>query len=294
MPLRPASTESISTHNRHRRSPIRQRHAGYAGRGWRVAFIPTQGGVVGRGALSRLEAAGRVSRRSSWTGRYCTHSSTRSARTSASRDSPRPCRPRARLRADPAAHARRAPRGARATARLPASRKMPTPATRPRPQAGSWARKTSPSFPSRGVSWGSGLEPPPHLVGERARALDVLAAGGPRLRLCGSGRRGAAAGRSAARDASAPGRRRAGLRGAGRAARARRLRAGRARRGARPVRRPRRSDRRLPLDRPRAAADRALRRRDRRHPRVLAVHPARAPARRRGRRSTRRPSGDST
>ena len=33
-------------------------------------------------------------------------------------------------------------------------------------------------LPSRGVHWGSGLEPPPHLVGERARALDVLAAGG--------------------------------------------------------------------------------------------------------------------
>src|SRR5919198_3334289 len=33
-------------------------------------------------------------------------------------------------------------------------------------------------LPSRGVHWGSGLEPPPHLVGERARALHVLAAGG--------------------------------------------------------------------------------------------------------------------
>jgi transcription-repair coupling factor (superfamily II helicase) len=33
-------------------------------------------------------------------------------------------------------------------------------------------------FPSRGVHWASGLEPPPHLVGERARALDVLADGG--------------------------------------------------------------------------------------------------------------------
>ncbi len=33
-------------------------------------------------------------------------------------------------------------------------------------------------LPSRGVQWGSGLEPAPHLVGERARALDVLAAGG--------------------------------------------------------------------------------------------------------------------
>ena len=33
-------------------------------------------------------------------------------------------------------------------------------------------------LPSRGVAWDSGLEPPPHLVGERARALEVLAAGG--------------------------------------------------------------------------------------------------------------------
>src|SRR5438093_6450967 len=33
-------------------------------------------------------------------------------------------------------------------------------------------------FPSRGVRRDSGLEPPPHLVGERARALDVLAGGG--------------------------------------------------------------------------------------------------------------------
>jgi transcription-repair coupling factor (superfamily II helicase) len=33
-------------------------------------------------------------------------------------------------------------------------------------------------FSSRGVRWDSGLEPPPHLVGERARARDVLAAGG--------------------------------------------------------------------------------------------------------------------
>ncbi len=33
-------------------------------------------------------------------------------------------------------------------------------------------------FPSRGVGWDSGLAPPPHLVGERARALDVLGTGG--------------------------------------------------------------------------------------------------------------------
>jgi transcription-repair coupling factor (superfamily II helicase) len=33
-------------------------------------------------------------------------------------------------------------------------------------------------LPSRGIRWESGLEPPPHLVGERARALDILARGG--------------------------------------------------------------------------------------------------------------------
>ncbi len=33
-------------------------------------------------------------------------------------------------------------------------------------------------LPGRGVAWESGLEPPPHLVGERARALHVLARGG--------------------------------------------------------------------------------------------------------------------
>jgi transcription-repair coupling factor (superfamily II helicase) len=33
-------------------------------------------------------------------------------------------------------------------------------------------------LPSRGVAAGSGLRPPPHLVGERARALEVLAGGG--------------------------------------------------------------------------------------------------------------------
>jgi len=33
-------------------------------------------------------------------------------------------------------------------------------------------------LPSRGITWESGLAPPPHLVGERARALHVLARGG--------------------------------------------------------------------------------------------------------------------
>src|SRR4051794_302029 len=34
------------------------------------------------------------------------------------------------------------------------------------------------TLPSRGVTWKSGLEPTPHLVGERARALHVLDQGG--------------------------------------------------------------------------------------------------------------------
>ena len=47
-------------------------------------------------------------------------------------------------------------------------------------EAASWFLGDEPVgfLPSRGVSWESGLEPPPHLVGERARALHVLARGG--------------------------------------------------------------------------------------------------------------------
>ncbi|HET8743184.1 MAG TPA: transcription-repair coupling factor [Gaiella sp.] len=47
-------------------------------------------------------------------------------------------------------------------------------------EAASWFAAGSPAalLPSRGVRWDSGLTPPPHLVGERYRALDVLAAGG--------------------------------------------------------------------------------------------------------------------
>ncbi len=47
-------------------------------------------------------------------------------------------------------------------------------------EAVGWYREASVVglLPSRGVGAGSGLEPPAHLVGERARALDVLAAGG--------------------------------------------------------------------------------------------------------------------
>jgi transcription-repair coupling factor (superfamily II helicase) len=47
-------------------------------------------------------------------------------------------------------------------------------------EAAAWflGEETVGLLPSRGVSWESGLEPPPHLVGERARALHVLASGG--------------------------------------------------------------------------------------------------------------------
>ena len=83
----------------------------------------------------------------------------------------------------------------------------------------------------------------------------------------------------AAGTARSRGGRRAGDRRDRRAAGARGLRAGRASRGTRAVRGPRRDRRRLPDHRPRAAADRLLRRRDRGDPRVLAVHAARAPDR---------------
>ena len=48
----------------------------------------------------------------------------------------------------------------------------------PTRSGGSSVSRTSVSLPSRGVSFASGLAPPPHLVGERARAVDVLGSGG--------------------------------------------------------------------------------------------------------------------
>src|SRR5881392_2502318 len=47
-------------------------------------------------------------------------------------------------------------------------------------EAAAWflGTETVALLPSRGVRVESGLEPPPHLVGERARALAVLARGG--------------------------------------------------------------------------------------------------------------------
>mgnify|MGYP003704529855 CR=1 FL=1 len=40
-------------------------------------------------------------------------------------------------------------------------------------------------YPSRGVGWETGIAPAAHLVGERARALDVLALGGLRPEILG-------------------------------------------------------------------------------------------------------------
>ena len=139
-------------------------------------------------------------------------------------------------------------------------------------------------LPSRGVHWGSGLEPAPHLVGERARALDVLAAAGSSVASAAAlAEAMPPAGRASGAD---PDRARRGARprAARRVARARRLRTRRARRRARTVRRARRARRRLPDDRARAAAHRVLGRRDRADARVLAVHAARAASGRGGRR----------
>ena len=68
-------------------------------------------------------------------------------------------------------------------------------------------------LPSRGVRWDSGLQPPPHLVGERARALDVLASGGLVVRLGhGPRRRHASRGHASRADPHRPRRARRGSR----------------------------------------------------------------------------------
>ena len=87
------------------------------------------------------------------------------------------CRAGARLRAGAAAAPGRAPRRARRglVVLLPEDADA-----RDAAEAAGWflGDDTVALFPSRGVHCGSGLEPPPHLVGERARALDVLERGG--------------------------------------------------------------------------------------------------------------------
>ena len=108
------------------------------------------------------------------------------------------------------------------------------------------------------------------------------------MRVGGRARRGLAAARGPTLGDRAPHRRRAWYRRACRGAGARRLRARRARGRARPVRRARRDRGRVPLDRTRAVARRALRRRDRAGASVLALHAAR-PAH--GRSDARLPRG---
>ncbi len=116
-------------------------------------------------------------------------------------------------------------------------------------------------LPSRGVRAGSGLEPPAHLVGERAAALDVLERGGL---VCVSARalaEGMPPEDGATRSRAIWARGGVRPRRARRVTRARGLRARRARRGARTDRGARRARRRLPEHGPRAAPRRVLRRR---------------------------------
>ena len=151
-------------------------------------------------------------------------------------------------------------------------------------------------LPGRGVRWGSGLEPPPHLVGERARALDVLEGGGL---VCASAT-ALAEGVPPRAARSEPVRLDVGaepgldglaeslaLAGYERVDRAEERGQFAVRGGLVDV---------FPTTGQRAASRRALRRRDRAGPRLLALHAAGAPSRRggrdlSGRRATRRPDG---
>ena len=179
-----------------------------------------------------------------------------------------------RLRAGAAARRRRAPRelGARARAARARGRRR----ARPREAAGWFLGAERVAFlPSRGVRWESGLTPPPHLVGERARALDVLAAGGL---VCVSARRSRTRCRRRRpepvrdRGRRAPGidglAEELALAGYERVERVEDRGQFAVRGGLVDV---------FPTTGPRAAPDRALRRRDRADPRVLAVHAAGAP-----------------
>ena len=209
-----------------------------------------------------------------WTRRLFTSSFPSSRRASASRRSSRRC-PRARA------------------SRMQLCRSCSRPSTRSW-AAASWCccpRTRMPATQPRGVvvsrrraggaapeSWrlaASGLEPPPHLVGERARALDVLADGGLVCASAAALAEGMPPFGARPLPVASPGRRRAGHGRTRNEAGARRLRTRRPGRGAWAVRRPGRHRRRLPLDRAGAAADRAVRRRDRAGARVLAVHAAR-------------------
>ena len=197
----------------------------------------------------------------------------------------------ARLRAGAPARPRRAPRGARPrAARAPARGRRRARRRRRRLLVRGCDARRLPSEQRRHAT-SPVSSPPPHLVGERYRALDVLAAGGLVCASVAALAEGLPplAERPAAlelRVGDEP-----GIDGLTEALALRRLRARRPRRRARSVRRPRRHRRRLPLDRSRAAPRRAVRRRDRAGPRLLAVHAARAASGRPTRSSIPRPSG---
>ena len=170
-----------------------------------VALLRVEAGsrrrVAPRGDYHDLPRSG-CSGPSSWTVRYSTRSSTElRARRAPARVRGGAADACARLRAGAAAP----PRGA---ARASSSARSSCLAARGRRRArrrrGGGVvprRRARRAAPGRGVRWGSGLEPPPHLVGERARALDVLGARRARLRVGGRARRGdAAAGRAAGAD----------------------------------------------------------------------------------------------
>ena len=143
-----------------------------------MAFIPTQGGVVGRGALSRLEAGGtRIP--SLVMDRPVLHTFVDALRAHERFQGFAQALPtRARV-SEPILPLILA--AVHEELERPLVCLLPDDAdARDAAEAAGWFLGTQgvALFPSRGVSWGSGLEPPPHLVGERARALDVLAGGG--------------------------------------------------------------------------------------------------------------------
>ena len=114
----------------------------------------------------------------SWTVPFSTASSSAFARRSASRNSRRRCR---RAPASPSRCCRSlSRRSTRSSAAVSSSRLAEDSDARDVAEAAAWflGDESVALFPSRGVRWESGLEPTPHLVGERARALDVLARGG--------------------------------------------------------------------------------------------------------------------
>ena len=115
---------------------------------------------------------------SSWTGPFSTASSNASARRSGSRSSPPRCR---RAPASRSRCCRSSWRPSTTSLQRGLVVLLPEDAdARDAAEAAGWflGDENVALFPSRGVHWGSGLEPPPHLVGERARALAVLERGG--------------------------------------------------------------------------------------------------------------------